>query len=149
MKRFSFLQRDKGVAVSKLLEELNQFEAILKAQSGEDFEIMSVQFSAALKAVTQSVKWVLDKGQETPHTAGAASVNFLMMMGTALGGWLLAKGALAAQREIDSGSADEFFKTKILTARFYAEHIIPRTQAYATTAQAGASTIMDLSLENF
>ena len=110
---------------------------------------MSTQFSAALKSVTESTQWVLEKGMETPHTAGAASVNFLMLMGTALGGWLMAKGALAAQREIDAGSTDEFFKTKIFTARFYAEHILPRSQSYATTVQTGAGAIMDLSVENF
>lgn len=141
--------RDKGAAISELLKELNEFDATLKAQSGEDFAIMSTQFSAALKSVTESTQWVLTKGMETPHTAGAASVNFLMLMGTALGGWLMAKGALAAQREIDAGSTDEFFKTKILTARFYAEHILPRSQSYATTVQTGAGAIMDLSIENF
>ncbi len=143
------LLKDKGAAMSELLVELNQFGATLKAQSGEDFAIMSTQFSAALKSVTESTEWVLEKGLETPHTAGAASVNFLMLMGTALGGWLMAKGALAAQREIDAGSTDEFFKTKILTARFYAEHIMPRSQSYATTVQTGAGAIMDLSIENF
>ncbi|MEB8434357.1 acyl-CoA dehydrogenase C-terminal domain-containing protein [Cocleimonas sp. KMM 6892] len=141
--------RDKGATVSELIAELNEFETTLKAQSGDDFAIMSTQFSAALKAVTESTKWVLEKGMETPHSAGAASVNYLMLMGTALGGWLMAKSALAAQREIDAGSTDEFFKTKILTARFYAEHILPRSEAYATTVQSGAGAIMDLSIENF
>jgi len=141
--------RDKGAAISELIAELNEFEATLKAQSGDEFAIMSTQFSAALKSLTESTQWVLEKGMETPHTAGAASVNFLMQMGTTLGGWLMAKSALAAQREIDAGSTDEFFKTKILTARFYAEHIMPRSQAYATTVQSGAGAIMDLSIENF
>ena len=61
----------------------------------------------------------------------------------------MAKGALAAQREIDSGATDEFFKTKIVTARFYAEHILPRSQSYAITVQSGADSIMDLAIENF
>ncbi len=141
--------RDKGLAISELLEELNQFDTTLKAQSGDEFAIMSEQFSASLKALSDSTQWVLEKGLETPHTPGAVSVSFLMMMGTTLGGWLMAKGAIAAQKEIAGGASDEFFKTKIVTARFYAEHILPRSQAYASTVQRGAASVMDLSIENF
>jgi len=141
--------RDKGAAMSALLEELNEFDQTLSAQAGDDFAIMSEQFSLALKALTESTQWVLENGMKTPHAAGSVSVNFLMMMGTTLGGWLLAKGALAAQREINAGSTDEFFKTKILTARFFAEHILPRSQSYAATVQAGDVSIMALSIDNF
>ena len=141
--------RDKGLAMSELIDELNQFNTALAAETGDEFAIMSRQFSASLKALTDSTQWLLEKGSETPHTPGAISVNFLMMVGTTLGGWLLAKGALAAQKEIEDGATDEFFKSKIITARFYAEHILPRSLAYASTVQSGAASTMDLSVENF
>ncbi len=141
--------KDKGEGLLALIGELQQFEETLKAQSGEDFEIIATRFSASLKAVTDSARWVLEKGMETPHSAGAASVNFMMLMGTALGGWMMAKGAVAAKRELDAGSSDDFYKMKVSTARFYAENIMPRTQSYAVAVQTGAGTMMDIPAENF
>ncbi len=141
--------RDKGLAIFELIEELNQFNTALAAETGDEFAIISKQFSASLKALTDSTQWLLAKGFETPHTPGAISVNFLMMIGTTLGGWLLAKGAMAAQKEIANGSTDEFLKSKIITAHFYAEHILPRSLAYASTVQSGATSTMDLPIENF
>ena len=62
---------------------------------------------------------------------------------------MLTAGSIAAEREIDSGASDEFYKIKIIIARFYNEHILPRSQAYASTEQRGVTSTMELSNENF
>ena len=75
--------------------------------------------------------------------------RFLMLMGTTLGGWLLIKGAIAAQLRIDNGSTDQFFQTKISVAGFYATQILPRSTAYGAAVRSGAKDIMAMPAEAF
>lgn len=140
--------RDKGAAMSALLDELDAFESELQSQ-GDQFNSMKRQLSSSINDLKQSTAWVLENGLENPHTPGTVAVNFLMMMGTTLGGWLLAKGAVAAQKKLDDGASDSFYQNKIVVAQFYAEHILPRSHAYSTTVQAGADSLLAMPLEDF
>jgi len=73
-----------------------------------------------------------------------------MLIGTVIGGWQLARGALAAMKKLETGSTDTvFLKTQVLMARFYAEHVMPRALAYGAAVRAGSSNIMALTAEQF
>ncbi len=66
-----------------------------------------------------------------------------MLAGTVAGGWQLGVAALAAQRRLAAGADNaDFLRAKLVTARFYAEQILPRAQMHAEAVQAGAQTIM-------
>ena len=74
----------------------------------------------------------------------------MMMLGTACGGWQMARAALVADRLLQEGAGDTAFnQDKLATARFYAEHYLPRTEAHLNTVQAGASSAMALSEDRF
>jgi len=61
-----------------------------------------------------------------------------------------AKMARAAQDALAAGTTEEdFYKSKLTTARFYFTRILPRTKAHAATMTAGADTLMDLDAEHF
>jgi hypothetical protein len=50
------------------------------------------------------------------------------MVGIVTGGWLMARQALAAHRRLGAGDERrEFLGTKVATARFYCEQILPQT----------------------
>ncbi len=56
----------------------------------------------------------------------AGSVPFLRLAGTALGGWLLAKNAWWPSRGLAERDGDPaFLEAKLITARFYADVILP------------------------
>jgi len=140
--------RDRGAAMGTLLAELKQFETELLSMEGSQFETMKRRFPEALQALVETVDWVLANAEQT-DMAGSVAVNFLMLTGTTLGGWLLAKGAIAAQQQIDNGSTDEFFKTKITVTGFYAAQILPRSAAYGAAVRSGAKEIMAMPAEAF
>ena len=75
-----------------------------------------------------------------PNAALAASVNYMMLTGYVCGGWQMARAALAARARLASGENDEFYRTKIATARFYAEQILPKASALLSIVKSGAST---------
>jgi hypothetical protein len=74
-----------------------------------------------------------------------------MLVGTVIGGWQLARGALvaAARLEQDATADTTFLRTQVLLARFYAEHVLPRVIPYSTAVRAGSGTIMALAAEQF
>ena len=55
-----------------------------------------------------------------------------------------------AERRLASGAGNaDFLRTKLVTARFYAEQILPRAQMHAEAVQAGAAAIMALDAAQF
>jgi hypothetical protein len=56
--------------------------------------------------------------------------------------------AKAAQQKL-TGGADERMTTKLVTARFFMERMLPETGAYLARIQAGAASLMELPAEAF
>lgn len=138
------LIRDGANEFMKLLEEMKGTQAEL-ANAGDDFASIAVALTDGMGQLEESAKWVMENFQSNPQVPGAASVNFLMLAGTVIGGWLMAKSALIAQTKL---SEDEpFYSAKIVTARFYAEHIMSRSHGYAIAVKAGPDAMMGLSEE--
>jgi butyryl-CoA dehydrogenase len=80
----------------------------------------------------------------------AGSVPFLRLAGTALGGWLLARSALVAQGRLASRDGDlAFLEAKIVTARFYAEVILPPALAQLGPLKAAGRTVFALREDQF
>jgi hypothetical protein len=61
----------------------------------------------------------------------------------------MASAALAARARLASGEDDGFCRTKIATARFYAEQILPKANALLPVVRSGASTAFALAEEQF
>ena len=143
------LMRDSGAGMIDLFEELKAFNTELQSQDDASFASMKEQFNNALNAAMESTEWVLKNAKSDPNLAGAVGVNMLMMMGTTLGGYLLVKGAVVSKGYLDSGSNDEFYSNKIAVANFYAEQILPRASAYATSVKTGHAATMSLATDSF
>ena len=63
-------------------------------------------------------------------------------MGVVMGGWLMAKAALAAESRLAAGADDAPFLTdKIVTARFYADQILVQAEALGLTVTEGWSAV--------
>ena len=79
----------------------------------------------------------------------AGSFNYLMLAGYVCGGWQMARSALAAQAGIAAGREEGFYRSKLLTAAFYAEQILPEAGALLAAVKAGASYAQDIPDEQF
>ncbi len=81
---------------------------------------------------------------------GSASVDYLMYSGYVTLAYMWAIIARVAQKKLAEGTTEEdFYKAKLVTARFYFTRILPRTLTHANTMLAGADTLMDLDAEHF
>jgi alkylation response protein AidB-like acyl-CoA dehydrogenase len=103
-----------------------------------------------IDAALEARQWLLDHARDDRNVAGAAGVNFLMLLGYVCGGWLMGQAALRATALLESGSGDEaFLRAKLTTARFYGEHLLPRTGPCLAAITAGPGSMMELSVEQF
>jgi hypothetical protein len=120
--------------------------AEMKAAPGDDLAAIRAGVVAAADALEESTRWVAQSVKGELLNALAGSVPFLRLAGTALGGWLLAKSALIAQGKLASRDGDPaFFEAKLITARFYAEVILPPALAQLGPLKAAGRTVFALT----
>ncbi|MBA3581865.1 MAG: acyl-CoA dehydrogenase [Gammaproteobacteria bacterium] len=136
---------DKAQAVNQLLDDMQKTVTDL-AQAGSSFAATHTALKKGVEELQAGVQWVIQNFEKDPAAMGNGGWNFLMLMGTVTGGWLLAKAALIAEQKMPN---DNYAKTKKITARFYADQIMPRANAYLAAAQAGAESVMAFTESDF
>jgi hypothetical protein len=93
----------------------------------------------------KTVEWVSETFASNPAAVATGSVYVLKLMGITLGGWMLARSAQLAAKQLGSGSGDrDFLKAKILTARFFADHILAQAPALASAVMNGAESVLSV-----
>ncbi|SDM29990.1 hypothetical protein SAMN05428957_10480 [Oryzisolibacter propanilivorax] len=83
------------------------------------------------------------RGFQNPDEVGAAAVDYLRVAGHLVFGYLFARMAQVALREIAAGNTDPFYQGKLQTARFYFAKLFPETATLMRTARAGSKVLMD------
>ncbi|CCG40270.1 acyl-CoA dehydrogenase [Magnetospirillum molischianum] len=143
------LIRDRGEAMQALLTQIRQTEAELAEVGGEALARLRSELAAATTRCAETVAWILAHQSEDPNLAGAVASPFLNLVAFTAGGWMTARMALAAQRQLASASDDPFLMAKITTARFYADQILPQTAGLSVMVTAGADSVMALAVDGF
>ena len=142
--------KDGGETMLALVAEMRATAEEMKAAPGDDLEAIRTGLEAAADALEDATQWVAQSVKAELVNALAGSVPFLRLAGTALGGWLLARGALVAQTRLGQRDGDPaFLEAKLVTARFYAEVILPPALAELGPLKAAGRTVFVLSEEQF
>jgi acyl-CoA dehydrogenase len=137
---------DEGKAMGELIAEIRALDDVLVADD-RSAEIRAA-LGEGLDQLETATSWLLEQGPLDPNTAGSASVNLLMLTGIVVGGWQMARAALAV---VNGAASDDaaFAEAKLVTTRFYAQQIMPKAVSFAAAAMAGADSVMRLSEESF
>jgi len=142
------LVRDGGATVSAFVTDMRSVDAPL-ANAGEEFAVVRQALARALDELVQCSTLILNGERRDPELAGAVAFDYMMLMGTVIGGWQLARGALVAAEQLAAGGDRAFLETQVVIARFYAEHVLPRCSAHAAAVRAGSGSTMALAVEQF
>src|SRR5260370_18988839 len=91
---------------------------------------------------------MLARGLAEPIADLAGGTPSLRLFGLVIGGWLLARSALAASRLLPSAGGSEavFLQEKIGTARFYVEQLLPQAACLLPAVTAGAGPLFQVDL---
>ncbi|MEP4379556.1 MAG: acyl-CoA dehydrogenase [Alphaproteobacteria bacterium] len=139
------LLRDGGAAMEELLDEIDE---IPDSDDPEIATIIAAQKDAN-RTLRHASEWMLDPANNDVNRKFAGAHAFLHLAGTVVGGWLMTRSALAAKNGAASGESPEFLESKGITARFYADHILPRATMHLETITRGGDSVMALAEDRF
>ncbi|MFQ5564140.1 MAG: acyl-CoA dehydrogenase [Parvularculaceae bacterium] len=141
--------RDSGAAARKMIAAMRALDAGL-ADAGDDLMGLRRALGEGLDRLENATAWLLAHYPDDPRDGAAGAMDYLRLWGTVLGGWLMARAALAARADLEANEGDpNFLRAKIFTAKFYGERILPRARAYEAAVTAGADTLMAMPDDAF
>jgi alkylation response protein AidB-like acyl-CoA dehydrogenase len=104
----------------------------------------------AFAKLQQSTAMIAQKGLKNPDEAGAASSDYLRQFALVAMAFMWCRIVLVAQQKLQSGEGDKsFFESKIKTATFFMERVLPDTDARFKMVLAGAEPLMGMSEAEF
>ncbi len=136
--------RDGGAALKAFVDDM---QASLEALTPRDPVVQKTRAAslASLDRLRGASAALLGALTTSPDRAMAVSVPFLRLCGLVMGGWLMARAAAIAADKLAGGAADEdFLKSKIATAHFFALQLLPRTVALEQIVAHGAEAIVGI-----
>ncbi len=141
---------EKGMTAKALLAEMRAFDKELAGSSDASLTVIRRALADGVAALSEATDWLLETYPYNPKAAAAGSVPYLKLWGIVGGGWQLARSALIAKRRLDEGAEDfDFYRGKIGTARFFAEHLMPLAQAYKQAIVNGSASVLALDEAQF
>ncbi|MEX0343290.1 MAG: acyl-CoA dehydrogenase [Rhizobiaceae bacterium] len=138
---FRKLLADEGATAETLL---NMIETDIAEQAGRDSVVeIATALDQALNMARKATGWIL-KNSNSPSVVAAGASPYLRLMGTLLGGWVSLRTASAAAMGLSEQSGSErFLRSKLATARFYADHVLCHISGLAAEITQGSASIID------
>ncbi|MDY0747053.1 acyl-CoA dehydrogenase [Paucibacter sp. R3-3] len=141
--------RDGGALARAVAAQIEKTEGQLALRDSAASQSAAKRLGAARGAYLDAVDFIAASGKTDPNAAYAGSVPYLLLAGNLVAGWQMARALMVAEDKLAAGEDADFMTAKIATARFYAEHILPRTQALRDAIVDGAESVTALALDLF
>jgi hypothetical protein len=141
--------RDGGQLAKSLAAQIEATESELITNGSADAVAVAKRLKAAREAFVDVVTFVAANTKSSPNAVFAGSVPYLMLAGNLMAGWQLARSLLIAQEQLAQGDDAPFMKSKIITARFYADHLLTKAPGMRDSIVEGADSVTALALDAF
>jgi alkylation response protein AidB-like acyl-CoA dehydrogenase len=138
---------EKGATAMLVIAEMRKTAAML---SDGELAAIGSSLASAIDALEAATHWIIDTFPINPNAVFAVAVPYLKLFGTVSGGWMMARAADVAQRKRGEPGADTaFYDAKLITARFYCEHLLPQAAAFKQTVVQGADSVLAIDESQF
>ena len=141
--------RDGGQIAKGIAAQIEMTEAQLNTSATADALAVAKRLKAAREAFLDVVSFVAANTRSQPNAVFSGSVPYLMLAGNLMAGWQLARALLVAQDEVAHGVDVAFMQAKIVTARFYADHLLTKAPGLRDAIVEGAACVTALALDAF
>ncbi|MBL8448035.1 MAG: acyl-CoA dehydrogenase, partial [Zoogloeaceae bacterium] len=135
--------KEGGRSMKGLLEEMAQTQAQLAAQDNSTLQIIAKGLGNGIVALNDATEWLLKTYDGEPQAAAAGAVPFLKLTGVVAGVWLMGRAALVSAGRVTADDGD-FYKAKLVTARYFAEHVVPEAACYRDAILNGSGSVLAL-----
>ncbi|MCG3190464.1 MAG: 3-methylmercaptopropionyl-CoA dehydrogenase [Burkholderiaceae bacterium] len=144
------IARDGGAAAQRVLRDMGAIQEQLLLAADPELAAVAARLSAGIVALRRCVAYVVEHYRSDAKSVAAGAVPLLELFGIVAGGWQLARAALAARKGLLQGSGDPgFLRAKLLTARFYADHVLAQAPGLAETVVNGAAAVLAYTDDQF
>ncbi|OHV66914.1 acyl-CoA dehydrogenase [Mesorhizobium sp. LCM 4577] len=143
------LAQNGGRAVQAFFKEVGEF--CEENRADEKMAPFTKALKKGLNDLQAATMWLVQNAMAKPDNAGAASTDYMHLFGLVALGYMWAQMAKSAQAKLAEGAngAGVFYDTKLVTARFFMERIMPETATRLARISSGADTLMALPVEAF
>ncbi len=135
-----------GRAIKDYLAEIEVFTR--NADNHSALDEFTQPLSRVLAVLRSDTAWITDAAQKDPNEVGAASYDYLRLIGLVAFAYIWAQAAniaLARQTEDNSG----FYQAKLQTARYFYQRLLPQSTALSQIIRSGCRSLMDMDAEAF
>ncbi len=143
------MAREGGATFKVVIGRMRALDAELAGPNNEHLAAIRRRFAAGVDALNRAGEWIVATYSTDVRAASAGAVPFLTLFGIVAGGWQMARAALVAQAKIDAGHGDPFYLAKIVTARFFADHLMSQAEGLASAVTDGAVGVMAMAEDQF
>ncbi len=141
--------RDGGAVAHAIAAQIAKTEQALHASSSAAAQTVAARLEAARLAYLDVVDFVVKNTKSSPNAVFAGSVPYLLLAGRLVAGWQLARSLLVADALLQKGQGSGFMQAKIVTAQFYADHVLSAIPGMRDAIVAGAGSVTELALDAF
>jgi hypothetical protein len=141
--------RDGGITAKAIARQIAATEAQLSDRQTIAARAVLKRLKAGREAFEQVVDFVAGHTKASPNAVFAGSVPYLILAGSLMAGWQLARALMVAEDKAAAGQDAAFMNAKIATARFYAEHILSRLPGLRDSIVEGGESVNAMALEAY
>jgi alkylation response protein AidB-like acyl-CoA dehydrogenase len=112
---------------------------------------MVQSLAKAFGALQRATSFIAQKSFSDPEEAGAASTDYLRMIGLVALGFMWVRMAKVAADKLPAANAEDvaFYRAKRVTAAYYVDRILPQAGALLYAIKAGKTSMMALEESSF
>jgi acyl-CoA dehydrogenase len=138
-----------GRAVQAFFKEVGDF--CEENRENEKLSFFTKYLKKGLNDLQAATMWFVQNAMAKPNNAGAGSHDYMHLFGLVALGYMWALQAKAANEKIAAGANGDaqFLESKLTTARYFMERVMPETGAHLARISSGADSMMALPEEAF
>lgn len=119
-------------------------------QMNPELQEFILPLAKALAKLQQATAITAQKGLKDPIEAGAASTDYLRHFALVAMGYMWIQMAKVAGEKLKEGTGNkEFYESKIKTAKFFFDRMLPETDWHFKALMSGKDSLMQMTAEQF
>jgi hypothetical protein len=142
------LAQNGGRAVQAFFKLVSEEAAA--AKQDEKLADFAEKLEKALGQLQAATVWFMANGMQNPNQVGAGAYPYMHLMGIVALGLMWLRMAKAASAALAAGGEDKpFLEAKLVTARYFADRLMPEAGALRRQIEGGSDAMMALTPEQF
>jgi len=124
-------------------------DEVAQAKGNEKLAGVAEALEKASGQLGAATMWLMQNAVQNPDNAGAGAVHYMHILGIVSTGLMWLRMAKAASTLLDEGEGDAYLEAKLVTARFFAERVMPDAGALRRKIEGGAESLMAIDPDMF